>query len=176
MVSNIQDLCSLKTQKSTFTQLVGREGSGCRRLCFDFIPPESSVLWMTSRWRIYAPLLWKLAEDKKIQVFGLECPRHQKLRSLWHEVYESEAFDVWILENINLRQADGFFLKRLLQHSPVQVLCISPQVFSFCEKRAHIQLSHQNYRIVWTKGKKPSPQYKPASYLRSLQEDLCTLY
>lgn len=161
--------------KSDFIQLIGQEGSGCRRLAFHFIKPQQKAIWVSKQWRLYSPLLWQIASEKQICLLGLECGQKKKYRQLWRELYESRAFDVWILEGLQLKEADGFFLKQLLSALPIQVLIIDSIPHSFCEKRAHITFSHHLYRIDWSKGGSLQAEYLPATYLSEIKEDLCLL-
>lgn len=168
-----------------FIQLVGDSGSGSRRLAFHFLSPALKtkptplVAWLSPAWNLYAPLLWKLARDFKFHLVGLECGDRKKWRTLWRELKEAEAFDAWILDGFQLKQAEGFFLQKLLanpsrshSHSPA-VLVLDREPHTFCRERIHIDLSHKNYRWAWSKGGSQTPQYLPSPAMQWLGDDSC---
>lgn len=167
-------LSSCSAPKVQFLQLTGDDGTGTRRLSFSFLPEKSKVIWISSAWKIYAPALWELAKEKEIFLMGLETPPSLSLRKLFYELYESQVFQAWVLDHLNLNPAEGFFLHKLLAHSNIQVIVLDAYPHSFCQKRLKIFLSHNQYRIQWTKGGPPHPQFIPARTLLDFQEDLCS--
>jgi len=171
------------TNGCSFTQVLGAEGSGTRRSVLELIPPGKKVVWLASEWRIYAPLLWTLAQKKQLQLLGIECAERKRWRNLWRELYEAKAFEVWVIDHLHLKNAEGFFLKQLLQNLNVQVFVLEDRVHAFCEKRVRIQLQHHEHSLNWQKGALnsggknnfiPHTQSIPASYLQSIREELCS--
>jgi len=164
LIQNFQERSGLKTSRVKFIQLIGDLGSGCRRLAFSFLPAAKTVVWISLRWNLYAPVLWKLAEDQKIQLLGIELQEKKRFRRLCKELRDSQVFDAWILDGLKLSEGEGFFLHQLLRPLSLKVLVLDSKPHSFCHERAHIHLSHQHYRIFWSKGGSPTPSYVPAVF------------
>jgi|GEM_PF-5311794 len=165
-----------KKRKSYFVQLIGEEGSGSRRVSLSFLKSFQKVIWISSFWKIYAPLLWKEAEQKNIFLFGLECAERRRWRELWRELHETQAFDVWVLDYLRLRPGELFFLNQLLLSSPTQLLFLDSYPYSFCQERVHLSLSHFHYKLQWTKGNQLSVKRIAAEYLSKIKGgrgDLC---
>lgn len=164
-----------KAPKSQFLQIMGEDGSGSRRLAFQFMDSKKKAVWISKEWRLYAPALWELAKEKEIFLMGIENPDSQSYRKLFYELYESNVFDIWILEYLHLNSSEGFFLQKLLKNSSTQIIVLDPYPQSFCQKRLKVFLSHENYRLQWTKGGDLNPLYIPAEVLRDSKEDICSL-
>lgn len=162
---------SLKKKKALFTQLIGLEGSGSRRLALDFIPSHQTVVWMSSQWKLYAPLLWSLAKERGLEMFGLECPERKKFRSLWRELYEVDFFDTWVLDYMSLKTPDIIYLHQLLSATNKKVIVLESYPLSFCQERIHISLSHDQHKLQWSKPKSFRLESKPAEYLKWVRED-----
>jgi hypothetical protein len=159
------DMAAFKQEKTLkrpyFIQLIGPWGAGCRRLALDFIQPAKKAVWISLKWNLYAPLLWKLAEERQTRLLGIECPEKKDLRALCKTLAESQTFDAWILDGLRLTQAEGMFLQKLLrpfQH-PLRILVLDSFPHSFCHERIHFHLSHKNYRLTWSKGKRATPRF-----------------
>ncbi len=144
-------------------------------MSLELMRPGQKLVWLSAEWRLYAPLLWKLASQKQIQVLGVECPDRKQWRKLWRELYEAKAFDVWVLDHLHLRNAEGFYLRQLLQNLGVQVFVLEDRAHAFCEKRLLVQLQHHEHRVQWLKGAAPKSFHYPAPYLKNIKEDLCSL-
>ncbi len=164
-----------KAKGCVFTQVLGAEGSGTRRSVLELIPAGQKVIWLASEWRIYAPLLWTLAQKKKLQLLGVECADRKRWRNLWRELFEAKAFDVWVIDHLHLKNAEGFFLKQLLQNLGVQVFVLEDRVHAFCENRVRISLQHHEHSLNWQKGANPHQVSIPAQYLQAIREQLCSL-
>ena len=150
-------------------QLIGKPGSGCRRLAFDFLTGGSRVAWISLKWNLHAPLLWKIAADHNIRLLGVECSQRKRLRTLWKELYESQAFDGWILDGLQLKAGEGAFLQKLIaSNKSLKIIVIDSFPHSFCAKRAHIDPSHLSYRVTWSKGGSPTPKFYPSPFLHRL--------
>lgn len=165
---------SRQKPKAQLLQLIGGVGSGCRRLAFDFLKPASHVLWISPQWKLYAPLLWKIARDHQIELIGLECPERKRLRPLLKEVIESQVFDGLVLDQFQLKESEGYFLQHLLAPfrnkagNNIRSLIIDERPHSFCLERVHVSLSHQNFRYHWSKGGDPNPRQRPFDYFQEL--------
>lgn len=164
-----------KKTPTSFLQLIGQEGSGCRRLALDFVKPQQKGLWVSPEWRLNAPLLWQIAQKKRISLVGLDCPQEALYRKLWRELYECQIFDFWILDSLRLKEAHGCFLKKLLAHQRIQVIVIENYSLSFCQRKAVVQLSNDFYKISWIKPASLATQYHPATYFQEVKLDLCSL-
>ena len=150
-------------------QIVGGVGSGCRRIAFHFVSPAKQVIWMSPRWDLYAPTLWQLAEDYHInELIGLECSKRSQWRDIFREILQSKAVDAIVLDRLNLRSAEGFFLQKLSRSSTTKVLVIDSQPHSFCTKRLHLSLSHQSFRFFWSKGGPPTPSHLPFTFFQEI--------
>lgn len=167
---NIEVLKNVK--KSKISQVFGQEGSGTRRWTLELLPPRSRVIWISAKWKLYAPLLWQEAEKKKCQIFGVECPDRQRWRTLWRELFESKAFDVWVLDHLYLKNSEGLFLRRLLQRSAIQAFILDDRPHIFCDKRLRLQRQHDSFMAEWQKSDHGLMQL-PAHYLRMTREELC---
>jgi hypothetical protein len=165
----------LKERPADFLQISGENGAGSRRMAFSFLRPKSQVLWVASPWQIYAPALWSLAKEKEIFLTGLDKPQKLSYKRLFYELYESQAFETWILDHLRLKNSDGFFLMRLLKNSRIQIIVLEDFPYSFCQKRLRVVLSHHHYRLQWTKGGPLQPQYIAATHLTESLEDICML-
>lgn len=165
----------LKHNKSQFIQILGQEGSGTRRSCLELIRPSSRVVWLSSQWIIYAPLLWSLAQRKQISLLGVECPDRQRWRVLWRELFEANSFDVWVLDHLHLKNSEGFYLRQLIQKLGLQIYVLEDRVHAFCEKRLRVQLQHHEHQLCWQKGGPPQSFKIPADYLKNIREELCSL-
>src|SRR5690606_30249201 len=106
---------------STLKQLVASEGAGARFLALQFMPAQK-VIWISPKWNLYAPLLWKMAEEKQTYLVGLECAQRNRLRHLFKELAESGGFDGWILDGFNLKVAEGLFLEKLVRRLHLHIL------------------------------------------------------
>lgn len=168
-----QNLSSPKKSGSRLIELIGKEGCGSKRIALDFSEKNQKVVWLSSQWNIYAPLLWSIAASKNIQLLGIECPDSKRLRLLWRELFESQVFQLWILDHLKLKTADLFFLHHLISPSNLKVLILEEYPHSFCQERVHISLSHHSYRLQWSKGGPHEAQYKKAEYLQLIREELC---
>ncbi len=155
---------SIKTQKSHLLQLMGQPGTGCRRLALRFAQPARRVAWISPKWNLHAPLLWKIGEELGIQLLGIESAK-SRFRTLCQELLQSEALDAWIFDQFHLTQAEGFFLQHLTRNVPLKILILDHFPHTFCRERIHIELSHHHYRLTWSKGGSPTPQYWPAEIL-----------
>ncbi|MDB5037589.1 MAG: hypothetical protein JWQ35_1117 [Bacteriovoracaceae bacterium] len=172
MVSEKPAFMQQKPHTTKFIQLIGPLGTGCRRLALDFIQPSQAAAWITMNWNLYAPVLWKMAEDHGTHLLGIEYSEKKEFRALCKTLLESQIFDAWILDGLKLTQAEGMFLHKLLRllPRPQRVLILDAYPHSFCQERIHIHLSHQKYRLTWSKGGPSTPQYK-SSPLLSMTED-----
>lgn len=152
---------------------MGEAGSGCHRLAFDFLKPVHRVAWISPRWDLYAPLLWKIAADQSIELVGIECMERKRLRSLLKEIIHSGVFDGLVLDRFSLNAGEGFFLQKLLFPfaKSIRTLVIDAKPHSFCLQRARVSLSHQKFRIVWGRGGDPTPFYKDFPYLHEIQRE-----
>jgi hypothetical protein len=166
---------SLKS-RADLLQLVAPAGSGAKRLALSFISPAKKVIWISSDWNLYAPLLWKMAEEKKIHLLGLDLSASgdalkpkKRLRFLWKLLLESRVFDGWILDSLRLTTAEGLFLQKLTRHHPVKILIVDEKPHLFCTRRAHLNLSHHHYRVLWSKGEKKLPEFFPSPLLQLFQ-------
>ena len=165
--SPFKDITQLK--RPHFLQLIGREGAGCRRVIFEFIPPQKKVVWVSLQWRLYSPRLWKLAQEKGIVLFGLELKDKQRFRFLCRALLEAHSFDYWIFDGLQLTQAEGQFLLKLLKaksREHFKLLIIDSFAHSFCDERIHVCLSHHSFRASWSKGGvQRKPLYYPCDWL-----------
>ncbi|PIR21719.1 MAG: hypothetical protein COV44_11655 [Deltaproteobacteria bacterium CG11_big_fil_rev_8_21_14_0_20_45_16] len=165
---------NIRKNPSRFIQLIGKDGSGCRRVLFSLLPSASkNLVWLSPQWNIDAPLLWQLAHDRGLQLLGVECPERQRYRILWRELYASQSFDVWILDNLKLKEAEVCFLQQLLRHSKICLIFIEAYPLSSCQERIHVQLSHHRYKVWWSKGGLLKPQYFSADYLELVRTNKC---
>jgi len=150
-------------------QLIGKPGSGCRRLAFHFLKPATTVAWVSLKWNLHGPLLWKIAEENKVRLLGVECSQKKRLRVLWKELYDSQTFDGWVLDGLQLKAGEGAFLQKLIRSSKsLKVLILDSFAHSFCPKRIHISPSHLSYRVTWSKGGPPTPEFYPSPFLSRL--------
>lgn len=172
---NSKSISSFKPFRSQFLQITGEDGSGTRRLCFSFLEAKAKAVWISPEWKIYAPALWKLAQEKEVFLMGVEIPQPLSHRQLFYELHEANVFDFWILDHLRLKASEGFFLHKLLSSSSTQVIILDNHPHSFCQKRLKVFLSHDQYRLQWTKGGPLSPQYIPALPLLEMQRDICSL-
>src|SRR5689334_12990863 len=117
-----------------FTQLIGGLGTGCRRLALDFLPSLKSAVWISHKWNLYAPLLWKMASERGLHLLGVECPQKKFFRPLCKTLLESQIFDAWILDSLQLTQAEGMFLHKFLRPlpRPSKILVLDGLPQSFC--------------------------------------------
>lgn len=164
-----------KRRRAQFFQLMGWEGQGAKRVLIHFLPSSCRGIWISRQWRLYAPRLWQMTKLKNISLVGLEQSDRHKDRQLWEELYESRGFDFWVLDSLPLREADGAFLKQLVSQLSLQVFIIQQKALSFCDIRARVQLSHENYRVDWQRGNSPHSLFFPADDLKEMKEDLCLL-
>ena len=86
----VQNL-KLKQVKTRFIQLIGSPGTGCRRLALSFIQPAKAAVWISSRWNLYAPLLWKIAADRTdgLCAIGLH---HSRVQCVYANVFRASCF------------------------------------------------------------------------------------
>lgn len=154
--------CEALHSRADLTQLIAKPGDGARRLALSLISPAKKVIWISQHWNLYAPLLWKIAEENKVQLLGVELTDKKRLRFLWRTLLESRVFDGWILDGLRLHTSEGLFLQKLTRLHPLKVLVIDERPHLFCHRRAHLTLSHHQYRLLWTKGEK-----KPAHFFAS---------
>ncbi len=167
------------SSEKNFIQLIGGPGSGARRLAFKFIQPASRVVWISQDWNLYGPSLWSLAHECGNQLLGIEYKNKKQFRALCKTLAEVKLFDAWILDALKLSEAEGKFLQLLLRHLslPHKVLVIDTQVHSFCTKRAHLKLSHDQFKMTWSKGGDLNPQFLPSPLQEWWQKDrgaVCT--
>lgn len=158
--------------KSYLLQLIGLPGSGARRLALKFAKPEGapplySVIWISPQWNLYAPLLWKLADELGIKLLGLECPDRNRWRMLWRELIEAQVFDAWILDNLQMTSGEAAFLQKLTRRFSVRIIALDDRPRAVFSHRAHICLSHHSYRVQWMKGGSPTPQFFNSPFLES---------
>ncbi len=146
-------------ERVEFIQLIGKPGCGSRRLALSLAQPAQNIVWISAHWNLYAPLLWKMAKDMRVQLLGIECPKRKKLRKLCQEILEAQVFDAWILDGFHLNEAEGKFLLNLTRLFPLRILVLDTQPRTFCSKRAHLHLSHDSYRLIWSKGAPSQPQF-----------------
>lgn len=163
-IAALSGLQGLKKRSSLFTQLIGEEGSGSRRACLQLAKRNQKMIWISAEWRIYAPLLWKLAENKNIQLLGLECSSVKKRRQLWKELFESRVFNSWVLDQLNLKEAEVAFLHQLLAKTSTQVYLLDQKPHNLCQERIHVNISHLHYKLQWSKGNQHRTQYFPLEY------------
>lgn len=156
---------SLKS-KAYLLQLIGTQGSGTRRLALQFAKPARSVIWISRQWNLYAPVLWKLAEEQGIQLLGLECGDRKRWRILWRELLEAQVFDGWILDHLQLTPGESAFLEKLTRRYSIRILALEDRPRSLFPHRAHICLSHHSYRVQWMKGGPMTPQYFNSPFLK----------
>ncbi|MBN8555900.1 MAG: hypothetical protein J0L93_10685 [Deltaproteobacteria bacterium] len=165
--------------RADLTQLIAKPGDGARRLALSMMAPAKKVIWISQSWNLYAPLLWKIAEENKIQLLGLELTDKKRLRSLWRTLLEARVFDGWILDGLRLHTSEGLFLQKLTRLHPLKVLVLDERPHLFCHRRAHLTLNHHHYRLLWTKGgseEKNLPRFSPSPLLQIFKEkssDLC---
>lgn len=152
-------------QKAHLLHLIGAPGSGLRRLALQFAHPARSIIWISEKWNLYAPLLWKLAEERGIKLLGLECPERKRWRMLWRELLEAQVFDGWILDNLRLTPGESSFLQKLTRRFSIRILALDERPRALFQNRAHIYLSHHSYRVQWMKGAPPTPQYFASPFL-----------
>lgn len=162
-----------RPSKSYLLQLVGAEGSGTRRLALHFVQPAKTVLWMSPRWNLYAPLLWKLAAERGIRLLGVECGDRNRWRMLWREVLDSQVFDGWVLDHLQLNSGEASFLQKMTRAHPLRILSLESKPMMYFQNRAHLHLSHHSYRLQWMKGGPLTPQYFAAPYLESFAHAPC---
>jgi hypothetical protein len=160
-LANVRLSKSPQMQGTHFIQLIGAPGSGCRRMALEFAQPAKTAVWIAREWNLYAPLLWKLAENFKTRLLAVECPEKKQFRSLCKTLLESQVFDSWILDGLKLSQAEGMFLQKLLQPflHPKRIVILDSAPHSFCHERIHFHLSHHQYRLTQTKGGAPTPRF-----------------
>jgi len=166
----------VKLYTCSFTQVRSRAPSGARLGVFELLKPHQRVLWMASKWEIYAPLLWDLAARKQVELYGLECSKASRYRRLWKELQEAQTFDVWVLDKLGIRSAEIFFLRSLLRSFSVHVILLEQRSFSFCQEQIEVELSHDAYRLRWSKSKKGltfSTKPLKAPLLESIQVHGC---
>lgn len=158
---------------SSFVQLIGMPGSGAHRMVFEFLTSKDHVAWIRREWALYAPALWALAGSKDIRILGIECTDPKKYRTLWQTLYETEhgeLFNAWVLDELQLRHAEGRFLQTLLKlKKNLKIIVIDAVANTFCQERIHCSLQHDSYKLRWSKGY----SHREIFYEFPFKEDLC---
>jgi hypothetical protein len=155
---------SLLKARAEILQIVAKTGAGARRIALPFLSrafksETKKIIWISQHWNLYAPLLWKIAEENKIQLLGVDLNDKKRLRFLWRCLLEGKVFDGWVLDNLHLSTAEGLFLQKLTRLQPLKILVLDEKPHLFCTKRAHLHLSHHHYRLSWTKGENKPPEF-----------------
>lgn len=173
----LQEASQIKqsAKAAPFIQLIGQEGSGTRRYCFNWMKAHSRCIWISRQWKMYAPLLWKIAQEHQIELLGLEQSNPKRDRILWNELYQSQAFDYWVFDYLNMQNKDLQFLSQLLRRASEKLIILEPKALSLCQERVHFQLQHHQYLMRWSKGGAHQHQYFDSPYLQVMREDACLL-
>ena len=144
--------------RKSMIQCIGRYGSGGRHFVFDFLQATQKIVWIQSPWSLYAPSLWALAHERQISLVGIDCPLRKKIRELFHALVEENIFDAWVLDHLELHQAEGRFLETLLRRIPSGkeplIIVLDSKAHSFCRQRFYDTLSHNLFRQTSSRGNK----------------------
>jgi hypothetical protein len=161
-----------KVASASFFQILSTESEAASRYVFEHLSKNQRVAWLRSSWEIYAPLLWSWASEKSILLSGIQTPAAQKRRIFWQELYQSQSFEVWVIDQLPLSSAEGFFLRSLVSSSRLQLIFIQRKQLSFCQKRLQIRPSHLHTRVEWLKGERPHVSFEKASYRQFSFEEM----